>query len=132
MAEKKNSKDVAHVVENEIPESPQDEVITIEAEGKTAAKREPALKNGVYTEYDVELVNGVKIPVSVIVDEMKLPATFGSLISEGNGAAMVIAQLTAGTRRIIDLAGATMEDINATFPEIIQRGRDAADAAKSK
>lgn len=130
MAEKKNIKDVAHVVENEVAE-PQGEVATIEAGGKDVAKREPVLKDGVYTEYDVELVNGVKIPVSVIVDEMKLPATFGYLISEGNGAAMVIAQLTAGTRRIIDLAGATMEDINATFPEIIQRGREAA-GEKSK
>ncbi|MGC2865986.1 hypothetical protein ACMG4H_14145 [Corynebacterium glutamicum] len=131
MAEKKNIKDVANVVENEVAES-QGEVATIETGGKGVAKREPSLENGVYTEYDVQLVNGVKIPVSVIVDEMKLPATFGSLISEGNGAAMVIAQLTAGTRRIIDLAGATMEDINATFPEIIQRARDAADVAKAK
>lgn len=132
MSAKKNSKEVAHVVENNIPDAPQDEVITITKDEEGTEKKEPVLKDGVYTEYGVELVNGVKIPVSVIVNEKDLPATFGSLVSEGNGAALIIAQLTAGTRRMIDLAGATMADIGETFPAVIMRGREAVDAEKSK
>lgn len=89
---------------------------------------EPELKDGIYTEEGVELANGRKVDVGVIVDRKKLPATYGSLLAEGNGPALVIASLTVQTRRMIDMAGATLEDLEEVLADVIDRSRDAAES----
>lgn len=113
-----------------------DQVEVVERTDEELAAEENApkgeIKDGVYTEKGVELTNGTKIEVGVIVDQKKLPATYGSLLAEGNGPALTIATLTTKTRRILDLSGATMEDLEEVLPAVIERGRDAADAAESK
>jgi len=86
------------------------------------------LKDGIYIERDVELANGRKIEVEVIVDRKKLPATYGSLLAEGNGPALTIATLTSRTRQILDWTGATLEDLEDVLPDVITRSREAADA----
>lgn len=97
--------------------------------GKAAEKvQEPEFKDGIYTEHGVELANGNKIDVSAIVDRKLLPATYGSLLAEGNGPALTIATLTTHTRRMLDLAGATFEDLEEVLPQVIERSREAADS----
>lgn len=83
------------------------------------------VKDGIYVEEDVELGNGNKIEVEVITDYEKLPATYGSLLSEGNGPAMIIASVTSKTRRIMDLTGATQRDLNEVISPVVARSRDA-------
>lgn len=80
--------------------------------------------DGIYTERNVELTNGIAIDVEVIVDRMKLPATFGKLMSEGNTPAIIIAQLTAKTRTMLDMFGATLEDVTDVLPPVIQRASE--------
>lgn len=92
-----------------------------------ATKPTGILKDGIYTE-EVTLTNGVPMPCEVIVDMKKLPATYGMLISEGNAAALTIAALTARTRRMLDLLGATMEDLNEVLPAVIARAREASES----
>ena len=93
----------------------------------TDAKAEGVFENGFYTEQDVELLNGVKMPVTVIVDRDKLPATFSNLLSEGNGPALIVAQLSTATRRFLDLAGATMKDLETAIAPVIQRANELND-----
>lgn len=88
------------------------------------AKKEPTFADGIYTEYGVELDNGAKVDVEVIVDKRKLPASYGSLLAEGNGAAIVMATLTTRTRRVLDWAGATLADIDGALPGVISRGQE--------
>lgn len=100
------------------------EVVTRETEPETPTG---VVKDGVYTEKNVKLQNGSYMDVEVIVDVNKLPATYGMLVSEGNGAALTIAMLTVRTRRLLDLLGATMGDLNETLPPVIERARAAGD-----
>lgn len=97
---------------------------------KTAAKKaaEPvgAIKDGVYVEENVELTNGAKIPVEVIIDNDELPATFASLVAEGNAAALNIAMMTVRTRRVLDMAGATNRDLREVLGPVIERARKTA------
>ena len=95
----------------------------------TADAPKGKLADGIYTEQDVELRNGRKVPIEVIVDDKKLPATYGSLLAEGNGPALTIAALTTKTRRILDFTGATMEDLDGAVAEVIMRGREMPDKA---
>lgn len=88
----------------------------------TAPKGE--VKDGVYVEENVELKNGVKVTIEVILDSEDLPSTFGSLLAEGNGPALAIAQCTTRTRRVLDLAGATMGDLKGAVGEVVQRAQD--------
>lgn len=110
MATKKTS-DKVEIIENDVtePDTPKGEVV-----------------DGVYTE-QVELTNGRSIDVGVIVDQDKLPATYGSLLAEGNAPALVVAQCTTRTRRMLDLAGATLQDLNEVVSPVIQRAHDAAE-----
>lgn len=108
------------VIEKDVNTTPPEEV------------QEPELEEGVYTEYGVELSNGVHIDVGVVVDADQLPATVSSLMAEGNTEALVVAQLTVGTRRMMDFAGATRKDLREVFPPVIERARAAADAAEDK
>lgn len=97
---------------------------------KTGEAKDPTFIDGVYTEYGVELRNGMKLDVEVITDRDELPASFGNLLSDGNGPAMVMAMLTVKTRRLLDLYGATMKDVKVTLPPVIERAREAAEAAE--
>ena len=115
------------VIEKDVNTTPPEELDTGQVEAKA-----PELKDGVYTEYGVELSNGVHIDVGVVVDADQLPATVSSLMAEGNTEALVVAQLTAGTRRMMDFAGATRKDLREVFPPVIERSRAAADAAEDK
>lgn len=90
--------------------------------------QEPTLKDGIYTEYGVKLTNGNAVEVGVIVDRKRLPATYGSLLAEGNGPALTIATLTSRTRQLLDWTGATFEDLEDVLPDVINRAREAADA----
>lgn len=85
----------------------------------------PAIVDGIYTE-NVTIHNGETIPVEVIVDADLLPATFGSLVSEGNAAALVIAQLTTTTRRYLDLLGANQKDLKGVIGDVVKRARAMA------
>lgn len=87
-------------------------------------KKDPTFANGVYTEYGVELTNGAKVDVEVIVDKRNLPASYGLLLSEGNGPAIIMATLTTRTRRFLDWAGATLDDIEDVLPGVIKRGQE--------
>lgn len=109
-----------------------DQVEIVENDTTTPTAPKGEIKDGVYTEKDVELSNGAKIEVGVIVDQNRLPATYGSLLAEGNGPALTIATMTTQTRRVLDLMGATMEDLQGALPAVIERARDAADAAEDK
>lgn len=95
----------------------------------TATNDAPAIVDGIYKE-NVEIHNGETIPVEVIVDADLLPATFGSLVSEGNAAALVIAQLTVTTRRYLDLLGANQKDLKGVIGETVKRAREAAKDSK--
>ena len=129
--DKKTTKTVAKADEVEIVERSQEEMAAENGEKGQEAKA-PELKDGVYTEYGVELSNGVHIDVGVVVDADQLPATVSSLMAEGNTEALVVAQMTAGTRRMMDFAGATRKDLREVFPPVIERARAAADAAEDK
>ena len=89
-----------------------------------ADNKKPSFADGIYTEYGIELDNGAKVDVEVIVDKCKLPASYGSLLSEGNGPAIIMATLTARTRRVLDWAGATLADIEDVLPAVISRGQE--------
>ncbi|MDK8889845.1 hypothetical protein QQA05_00250 [Corynebacterium macclintockiae] len=97
------------------------EVDVVDGNGE---KREPVFADGIYTEYGVELTNGAKVDVEVIVDKRKLPASYGLLLSEGNGPAIIMATLTTRTRRFLDWAGATLDDIEDVLPGVISRGQE--------
>ncbi len=87
-------------------------------------KREPVFAEGIYTEYGVELGNGATVDIEVIVDKRKLPASYGLLLAEGNGPAIIMATLTTRTRRFLDWAGATLDDIEDVLPGVISRGQE--------
>lgn len=89
--------------------------------------RTPELEKGVYTEFRVELGNGVKVDVSVIVDRDMLPASFSTLVAEGNVEAMIIAQVTDFTRKMLDFAGATRKDLRDVIAPVVERAQEAAD-----
>lgn len=103
-------------------------------ESKTVAKKiedaakEPTLVDGVYTEHEVKIGNGTTLPVSVITDPRKLPASWGSLVAEGNGPALIMASLTANTRRMLDMAGATLDDVDNVLSEVVKRAQEASNS----
>lgn len=97
------------------------EVDVVDSSGE---KKDPVFADGIYTEYGVELGNGVEVDVEVIVDKRKLPASYGLLLSEGNGPAIVMATLTTRTRRFLDWAGATLDDIEEVLPDVVRRSRE--------
>ena len=99
-----------------------DEVEVVDAE-KTAEK--PTIVDGIYTE-KVELTNGVKVEVEVIVDKDQLPASMSSLMFEGNLEGMILAQLTPMSRKILDLTGATRKDLHEVISPVVQRGSELA------
>lgn len=90
------------------------------------APREPEHKNGVYTEYDVELSNGVRIAVEVITDKDELPARFSEMLLSGNFEGAILAQLTPVTRRIIDVAGASRRDLREVLSPVVERANELA------
>ena len=77
MAQKKNT-DQVEVVKNETAKN---------------AGGEGQITDGIYTEREVELLNGVKVDIEVIVDHDMLPASVSSLSHEGNIEGMLMAQL---------------------------------------
>ncbi|MGJ4099729.1 hypothetical protein [Corynebacterium macclintockiae] len=87
-------------------------------------KREPVFADGIYTEYGVELGNGAEVDIEVIVDRRKLPASYGLLLAEGNGPAIIMATLTTRTRRFLDWAGATLDDIEDVLPDVVRRSQE--------
>lgn len=87
-------------------------------------KKDPTFSNGIYTEYGVSLANGATVDIEVIVDKTKLPASYGLLLAEGNGPAIIMATLTTRTRRVLDWAGATLADIEGVLPGVINRGQE--------
>lgn len=99
---------------------------------KKAAEPVGTITDGIYTEENVELSNGTRIPVEVIVDNDLLPATFASLVAEGNASALNIAMMTVRTRRVLDMAGAINKDLREVLGPVIERARKAADAEANK
>ena len=105
---------------------------TAKAASKAVAKKtddaikEPTHTDGIYTEYGVKLSNGMAVDVEVITDRRKLPASWGSLVAEGNAPALVMASMTVKTRRTLDLSGATLEDVETVLADVISRAQDAA------
>ena len=85
------------------------------------------ITDGVYTEREVELINGVKLDIEVIVDRDMLPASVSSLAHEGNVEGMLMAQLTAKTRKLLDWTGATRKDLHDVIAPVVQRGTELAD-----
>ena len=98
-----------------------EEVDVVDGSGE---KKDPVFADGIYTEYGVELGNGAEVDIEVIVDKRKLPASYGLLLSEGNGPAIVMANLTTRTRRFLDWAGATLADIENVLPDVVRRSRE--------
>lgn len=84
--------------------------------------------DGIYVEHDVELRNGATLDIEVITDRDQLPASFGTLMAEGNGPALIMAMLTVKSRRMLDLYGATLADVNHVISPVIDRARKAAEA----
>lgn len=85
------------------------------------------ITDGVYTEREVELINGVKLEIEVIVDRDMLPASVSSLAHEGNVEGMLMAQLTAKTRKLLDWTGATRKDLHDVIAPVVHRGTELAD-----
>lgn len=85
------------------------------------------ITDGVYTEREVELINGVKLDIEVIVDRDMLPASVSSLAHEGNVEGILMAQLTAKTRKLLDWTGATRKDLHDVIAPVVQRGTELAD-----
>lgn len=85
------------------------------------------ITDGIYTEREVELINGVKLDIEVIVDRDMLPASVSSLAHEGNVEGMLMAQLTAKTRKLLDWTGATRKDLHDVIAPVVQRGTELAD-----
>lgn len=100
-----------------------DDVEVLDADTTTET---PTIVDGIYTEQDVELTNGVKVAVEVIVDRDQLPASISSLAFEGNLEGMILAQLTPVTRKILDLTGATRKDLHEVIAPVVQRGTELA------
>lgn len=90
------------------------------------------VENRIYTEKDVELTNGVKVDVSVLLDNDDLPASFASLVAEGNVGGMLIAKLPEKTRKLLDWVGATQRDLREVIAPIIQRADDLPESEKFK
>lgn len=90
------------------------------------------VENRIYTEKDVELTNGVLVDVSVLLDNDDLPASFASLVAEGNVGGMLIAKLTEKTRKLLDWVGATQKDLREVIAPIIQRADDLPESEKYK
>lgn len=86
--------------------------------------KDATVVDGIYTEEDVELGNGIQVPISVIVDKDMLPASVSSLVHEGNLEGMLMAQMTADTRRILDLTGATRKDLREIIAPVVQRAAE--------
>lgn len=106
-----------------------DEIEVIENTNSTSQDKPVGeISDGIYTERDVELLNGVKFDVSVIIEKSKLPATLNSLLAEGNMGAVLVAQLTSRTRYYLDLLGATQEDLEKTIGPVISRAHAAKEA----
>ena len=85
------------------------------------------ITDGVYTEREVELINGVKLDIEVIVDRDMLPASVSSLAHEGNVEGILMAQLTPKTRKLLDWTGATRKDLHDVIAPVVQRGTELAD-----
>ena len=111
MAQKKNT-DQVEVVKNETTKN---------------AGGEGQIADGIYTEREVELLNGVKVDIEVIVDRDMLPASVSSLAHEGNIEGMLMAQLTPSTRRLLDMVGATRRDLREVISDVVHRGVELAD-----
>lgn len=111
MAQRKNNNQV-EVVKNDVAES---------------SVGDGQITDGIYTEREVELINGVKLDIEVIVDRDMLPASVSSLAHEGNVEGMLMAQLTAKTRKLLDWTGATRKDLHDVIAPVVQRGTELAD-----
>lgn len=126
MAARKNtSKDADQV---EVVENTDTETTDVAPEKGAPEKQEhpaPGIVDGLWVEHGVKLKNGVEVTIEVILDVDDLPASFGNLMAEGNTPAMVIAQCSPRTRRILDFAGATMVDLKGPIREVVERAQDA-------
>lgn len=111
MTQRKNSNKV-EVVKNDVAEN---------------SVGDGQISDGIYTEQEVELLNGVKLEIEVIVDRDMLPASVSSLAHEGNVEGMLMAQLTAKTRKLLDWTGATRKDLHEVIAPVVQRGTELAD-----
>lgn len=91
-----------------------------------------SVENRIYTEKEVELTNGVKVDVSVFLDNDDLPASFAALVAEGNVGGMLMARLSEPTRRLLDWVGATQRDLREVIVPVIQRADDLPESEKYK
>lgn len=98
-----------------------------DVEVTTEGPKTPTHVNGIYTEYGVELSNGVKVDIEVITDHDNLPASFMTYAAEGNTLALMLAKLTPNTRRILDFLGATQKDLRTVIADVISRANEVED-----
>ncbi|MBK4144607.1 hypothetical protein GWO57_08160 [Corynebacterium macginleyi] len=91
-----------------------------------------SVENRIYTEKGVELTNGVKVDVSVFLDNDDLPVSFAALVAEGNVGAMLIGKLPEKTRTLLDWVGATQRDLREVIAPVIQRADDLPESEKYK
>lgn len=104
-----------------------DQVEVVQNEAAKNAGGDGQISDGIYTEREVELLSGVKLDIEVIVDQDMLPASVSSLAHEGNVEGMLMAQLTAKTRKLLDWTGATRKDLHEVIAPVVQRGTELAD-----
>ena len=104
-----------------------DQVEVVKNETSKNSVGDGQISDGIYTEREVQLLNGVKIDIEVIVDRDMLPASVSSLAHEGNIEGMLMAQLTAKTRKLMDWTGATRKDLHEVIGPVVQRGTELAD-----
>lgn len=113
---------------NETPNETMNETTTNETTEKETTPRTPEHKDGIYTEFDVELANGVRINVEVITDDDNLPARFSEMAFSGNFEGAILAKLTPFTRKVIDLAGASRKDLREVLAPIVDRANELEQA----
>lgn len=114
-------KEITSVIENDVPETPQDEVITMEKD--TEEKKSPGIEDGVYTEYDVVLSSGITIPeVHVVVDPDRFPMDFDRLMDRGRVDIAMLLLLSDQTMYILRTIGANRKMIRDEVIPVIQRG----------
>lgn len=119
--------DAPQVVENDVadsPDEPQEEVTIIE---KPAEKREPGIEDGVYTEYGLELSNGVTIPeVHVVVDPDRFPMDFDSLMDRGRVDLAMMLLLSDQTMYVLRALGANRKMVREEILPVVKRGMEMA------
>lgn len=127
--DKKTTKTVAKAAkadEVEIVERSPEELDT----GQVEEKREPELKDGVYTEYGVELLNGRLVDVEVAVSRSKRPPEYSLMMAQGFGSAALQILLSMRTRYALNHSGWSDDDLEQVIAPVIQRGLEASGEVK--